>query len=708
MLLTSCSAVRNDITSPIPGPIPPQRATDSHVLWGLYQFTADPVSKTLEVAPIRTAEFHLNALPFLEPPSNSNLAIQNLHFNPPDIEVDVVIKHPFFGIEKYTGFDVSGILIANASKSGFTDGGITLAGPGDTRLLNADGHSRWWNPSEFPVNPGSIFGYTDGLLGVKFDDAGYNATLNGYKYFCDGLEPNAPLSAVNLHDRGMFRAGAPNSRHYSIKLGDEGLVFNYAVDACWKKPNGQPPFILPDAFPAEANRVEPWFIDVTEKSNSLYYKDGAGGGQLLLSIDVYDWFNVEQDLLYIEAPDGVVPQIGPVSPSGGGDRYSTYEVDIINHNLQTAGNLDLLVTVASEADNFEGFIPGVKTSAYLIHTTVVGEGNPYIPLPIEPNFSVVGNNVSGFAGVYFFDSHDGVSVDVMRFPLDYSGQPTLYMTLEGNFGYPLCDTEDMGAIEVTPVGGVVYNSRSTDIFFGQYPYEACLIWNAPNKSPFSNALTLGAAHGVSHNRDVETDLEYPGAVWSFYGVSEIYQDTVEIPMSVISPPYGTGDYGWDSAWVPVDTVGSVDGKVSDMETYRLAVDSQPQGITKPLIFYFLEGAPDEPGIEVFASETTPGVVEYLTTIDGDAFLGTPIDISVFPAYGKIDGAEGNWLAVLEALEPEMWTVALFEQDGTLVHRYLPGFPGKALALDCDSYNLTIHVWAKINETTKFYVLKHDW
>ena len=380
MTILGCSGNGSDVPL-IPGNEKAATNIGSHINWGLYKFIADPAEKTLDVTPLRGAEFHLNALGFLEPPPLVYLSLESLEFNGNMIEADIGLRHPFIGLHEFTGFDVCGILITNGSYTGFTDSDIRYAGPGDTRLLNADGHSRWWNPTDFPANFSSpANGYIDGLLGTPDSFADYNCTLNGYKYFCDDLDdPDDPLSDVTLASRGMFSAGQKNVRHYSIELGDEGLIFNYAVDACWQFPDGDPPWQAPDDFPVEANQVEPWYISVVETENTLYYDNGDAGGELHLSIGVYDWANTAEDLLYIEAADGIVPAVGPVSPSGGGAGYSTYTVDITEAYPVTAGEVDLLITVETEQEDFQGFIPGTNTSAYLVYTTTVSDESPTIP-----------------------------------------------------------------------------------------------------------------------------------------------------------------------------------------------------------------------------------------------------------------------------------------------------------------------------------------
>ncbi len=348
-------------------------SSDSHCCLGLYQCTVDKEAGTLDFVPMRTTEMHLNALPFLEPPPLVNLTLESLQFNGNIIEVNIGLRHPFIGLTEFTGFDVCGIFITAGSKTGYADPDICHAGPDDTYLVNPVGYSRWWNPVEFPVNPGTMFGYKDGLLGTPNSTADFSSTINGYKYFCDDLTPDGSVSGIDLNDRGMFSAGKKNIRHYTIKLGTGGLVFNYAIDACWEFPTGDKPWTAPGSFGPNANRPEPWFISVTENLNTLSYYDGHGEGGINLTIDVYDWANSGQDQLYIEALGGVIPESGPYSPSAGGEGYSTYEVEITSASPTEAGPLNILITVETENDGFQNFIPGAKTSAYLVYTTTVSD-----------------------------------------------------------------------------------------------------------------------------------------------------------------------------------------------------------------------------------------------------------------------------------------------------------------------------------------------
>ncbi len=337
----------------------------SHLTYGLWQFTADPAAATLDCTQLRNGTLHLNALQFLEPPPLVNLTIENLHFNGNIIDVNIGLRHPFLGLAQFTGFDVCGILIGNGSVGGFDDASLLIAGEGDTRLLNADGHTRWWNPAEFPVNNGTIFSYIDGALGQPDSAADYNCTLNGYKYFCDDLLAEDPLDSITLGNRGLFSAGQKNARHYIIELGDGGLVFNYAVDANWKFPSGTPPFIAPDDFDENANRPEAYRIEISEVSNTLFNDGETSGGGLNLSIDVYDWFNAGMNIVKVESPGNFTAQSSGI-PSGGGAGYSTYEIDITD-TTPAPDSIDLLITIECEKTGYGGLLPGITQAAYFIH-----------------------------------------------------------------------------------------------------------------------------------------------------------------------------------------------------------------------------------------------------------------------------------------------------------------------------------------------------
>ncbi len=376
IFFSGCSG--GSMTQPNDEPGAPRETVAAHQLWGLYRFEADMESRTLDVIPIRTSETHLNALPFLEPPALVNLTLDSLQFNGNIIEADIGLRHPFLGLTEFTGFDVCGVLISDGSIAGFTDPDILLPGDGDVRLLNPDGFTRWWNPVEFPVNTGTIFGYNDGLLGTPDSAANFTSTLNGYKYYCDELDdPGAPLSDVDPSGRGVFSAGAKNVRHFTIHMGDGAFAFNYAVDASWRYPTGGQPWTAPDDFAPDANRPEAWNITVHTVENTLWNDGVDSGGALEISVDVYDWFNAELNIISVESPGNFAPASG-ITPSGGGIGYSTYAVEIISAT-PSPDAIDILVTAECESSGYGGLLPGKTQAAYMMFAIPVAEENPTVP-----------------------------------------------------------------------------------------------------------------------------------------------------------------------------------------------------------------------------------------------------------------------------------------------------------------------------------------
>jgi len=340
-------------------------AQTSHSLLGLYEFTVVPDGPEIRTVPLRDAMFHLNALRFLEPPPPVRIVLSNFQFDGQTVDVDVQLVHPFAGLPQFTGFDVCGIVITSGSISGFSDPDLVVAGEGDTRLLNPDGLTRWWNPREFPYNSQTpMWGYINGNKGTPDETAHYTATLNGYKYHADGLGPSDELVTLNPSTRGSFTAGSAHTRHYKIRL-DAGLVFNYAVDACWLPPDETPPIIVPDSFPPSANRDEPWLMTLNVTDNTLYYDPsaGSGGGELGLDVSCYDWFNADQNTVRAECPGVFQPATSSV-PVGGNSVYSTYHVDLTNPVFTSDDPIDVWLS-AEAGTGYDGLLPGKPTAAYL-------------------------------------------------------------------------------------------------------------------------------------------------------------------------------------------------------------------------------------------------------------------------------------------------------------------------------------------------------
>jgi len=276
-----------------------------HSLLGLDRVTVDTVSMTMESVPLRSSQWHLNALKFLEPEDNVSLikfsAVEIIGHK---VNFNVTIKHPFPALHYYAGFDVKGIVLGAADMVDLTgDSRRWAGGPNGLRLLNADGWTRWWNPIEFPDN-GTIFSYTQGKCAtIEYATAPF-ATISGYKVFAAALEPNDDLThvlAVPLTHpigRAVFISSGIETRRYELVFPGDGsgnpdFIFDYAVDASHGFPPDYEPggyIDVPGGFPPEANQLEPFILDVQLPTNTAYLStDGCVGGILEMLIRISDW-----------------------------------------------------------------------------------------------------------------------------------------------------------------------------------------------------------------------------------------------------------------------------------------------------------------------------------------------------------------------------------------------------------------------------------
>ncbi len=303
LIILGCQTNRSPI---VPGSVQDQNAqtltastqTDgsSRYLWGYYHCATDLEKGTIEVLPNRAAELHINATK----PLNKTLGIGfeiDPTSNPPAgyLVINVSIIHPFNESPGFSGFDVRGILLTSGSLDA---GGLRMPGPGDPELINTDGWSRWWNPSEF-TDPG-LLGYTEGLFSIHGPSGPPNAMINAYKVFADGLWASGTvdfLTAIPLNEpngRAIFRSGNTNTRQYIIQFPVNGgpvVRYDYAIDASWAPPTPDPPVQFPGDFPIWANSMEAFIVKPVVEECTLAGTPygGAGSGEVVLSIEVWDW-----------------------------------------------------------------------------------------------------------------------------------------------------------------------------------------------------------------------------------------------------------------------------------------------------------------------------------------------------------------------------------------------------------------------------------
>jgi hypothetical protein len=305
--ILGCSAppLSDNPTFPAMNNIRESGDSGSHWLWGIYDVQVIPDgarSAKVDFTPLRGVDTPLNVVGIMEGGGKPAVKV-----DPPVSLIDNVLiatirlTHPYDNL-KLTGFDVRGILIGHGSIGGFSDT-LFYAGPTSMELLNPDGHTRLWNPTEYTGK-----GYVDGKLSKPDSIANYTATLNGYKYFADDLNLLNSVELMSNVHRGAFTAGSSNARYYRIHLGDKGLSFQYAIDANWSKPSE--PVTVPDSFDVnKANCPEPYHIE-----GRVGPGIGSDGGSADISARVYDW-QKDTDKIYVEAPlltDDIIELTNPV------------------------------------------------------------------------------------------------------------------------------------------------------------------------------------------------------------------------------------------------------------------------------------------------------------------------------------------------------------------------------------------------------------
>jgi len=270
-----------------------------HQCLGYYRLQMVDGEPDLVAIPMRASTWHLNLTGILNSTMGVDLVGVPGEADPANglFVFDITLTHPFGTKQQLSGFDVKGILISPGS---LAVGPFLFSDVDETRLENADGYTRWWNPTEFTAP--SIYGYTDGVL--PHSPSGLlTATVNPYKLYADILEATDSLSwpagepLDSDQGRAVFSAGSSNTRRYYIRFpmnpGPQA-VYGYAIDCSWVPPDPNPPSEVPDDFPMNANQPEAWRVVVQPTVNTLYYDSdatpgGVGGGVLRLQINVHDW-----------------------------------------------------------------------------------------------------------------------------------------------------------------------------------------------------------------------------------------------------------------------------------------------------------------------------------------------------------------------------------------------------------------------------------
>ncbi|MFH1677094.1 MAG: PKD domain-containing protein [bacterium] len=256
-VLFSCSK-ENPLTPSIaPEPITQSNENSpNRLVWGAWKFTVDPENMEINAVPMRNAEFHLNAVKLLEKaPCSDCLTIGNFDFKTPgQIKLDVTIRHPFKDNLNLTAFDVRGVMVTDSNYPYKIFGMYKISwGEGIPRMLNADGYTNLFNPSDFPESgPESpIFKYYTGSMANSND---LSAVLNPY------------IAYGKDNPRRYFLPGTEETRTIILQSPGGYFEFGYIVDVCWEKV-GFPVTDPVNDFPLTANCPEAYQISVTIDGN---------------------------------------------------------------------------------------------------------------------------------------------------------------------------------------------------------------------------------------------------------------------------------------------------------------------------------------------------------------------------------------------------------------------------------------------------------
>jgi hypothetical protein len=341
VLVAGCagSAAKDPIVPP--GPVIDRASgeTNRH-LWGIWDVYISADRETAEIVPLRSADMHLNALRLLEvAPCKTCLTINNVHpIGISKIEADLTLTHPYPGLLKYTGFDVRGIFISQPDNMfPFPVSGRKIAwGDYVTVMLDPDGYTTLFNPTEFPPTNPPALGYIAGKYsGGIINDL--TTTLDPFVAY----RRDAP--------RCMFEAGGSETKTVRLYAPSGSFHFGYAVDVCWQLvENVVDP--LTD-FPPDANCLEAYAISVDMGSELQQF----AGSSVPIGVEVYDHqgqdtissvtieapalFNGEVDLAFSTTmPDGGFLFTGTLSNDLGA-AYGDYPLLVKATDTQTDQNL---------------------------------------------------------------------------------------------------------------------------------------------------------------------------------------------------------------------------------------------------------------------------------------------------------------------------------------------------------------------------------
>ncbi|MCX6646594.1 MAG: carboxypeptidase regulatory-like domain-containing protein [bacterium] len=293
---------------------------------------------TADFIPARTSEMHFNVVKLMEnAPCLDCIHFSNIHFTPGNIlSVDMTIKHPFPGDDRFTAFDCRGVFVTDSDYN-FPDSGRTMAyGDSLPVLQNPDGYTALFNPTEFPYGsmPFPMLGYIPGKFALP---AELTATLNPYVAF----NKEAP--------RRILYSAEADTRTLLIHIVTLPFEYGYIVDVSWFPPTVVPVIDPLNDFPTQANSIEAYQVNINIDNTNL--TNGAGS-EAPVTVDVYDWQGVSTiSAVLMESPELFTGTVSLVNSGTNPDGSIRYIGNLINEIGADLGFYPILAKVAdTESD----------------------------------------------------------------------------------------------------------------------------------------------------------------------------------------------------------------------------------------------------------------------------------------------------------------------------------------------------------------------
>lgn len=364
---------------------------------------------TAEAIPIRTPEMHFNVVKLMEGgPCFNCILFKNIYLLPDNIlSVDMTIKHPFPGDDRFTAFDCRGVFVGDGNYY-FPDSGRTLAfGDELPVLVEPDGYTALFNPTEFPADsaPVPMLGY---IAGKFTHPAELTATLN-------------PFMAFKIDDtRRVLYSAEADTRTLLIQVMSLPFEYGYIVDVSWFPPPGSVTDPVND-FPIEANSIEAYKINISVDTSEL---TTAPGSVAPITVDVYDWQGADTiAAVSIESPELFPGTIDLGHSATNNDGSEEYSGAIVNETGAGLGFYPVLVKVSdTESDPNLGDVFAYQI--YNLEISGVATSPPVAIADADTYLAAVGQPI------HFFDngSFDPDGGDIVTCEWDWNNDGTFDQT----------------------------------------------------------------------------------------------------------------------------------------------------------------------------------------------------------------------------------------------------------------------------------------